>query len=223
MPVAIAINIAVGSIAVALRLPIYLDSIGTVLVGALAGPWAGALTGLLSNLIWSILPVPGGAGPTTAFFAPVAGVIGLMAGFWAGRGVFQLRPDDARVGGFLALAAGIAAAVVAFLVVQPTIGIPDARLRRPGRRLDNQMRFVLHRARARRHRRRRGLDHRRTVFALRRPTTRGSGRTCRRDGHRGVRARVRDPPAAVRPDGYFSTIDGVHDDGTPDSFLAART
>ena len=83
MPVAIAINIAVGSIAIALRLPIYLDSIGTVLVGALAGPWAGALTGILSNLIWSILPVPGGAGPTAAFFAPVAGVIGLMAGFWA--------------------------------------------------------------------------------------------------------------------------------------------
>ena len=37
MSVAIAINIAVGSIIVALRLPIYLDSIGTVLVGALAG------------------------------------------------------------------------------------------------------------------------------------------------------------------------------------------
>ena len=73
MPVAIAINIAVGSIAFALRLPIYLDSIGTVLVGALAGPWAGALTGILSNLIWSILPIPGGAGPTAAFFAPVAG------------------------------------------------------------------------------------------------------------------------------------------------------
>ena len=83
MAVAIAINIAVGSIAVALRLPIYLNSIGTVLVGALAGPWAGALTGILSNLIWSILPMPGGAGPTAAFFAPVAGVIGLMAGFWA--------------------------------------------------------------------------------------------------------------------------------------------
>ena len=107
MPVAIAINIAVGSIIVALRLPIYLDSIGTVLVGALAGPWAGALTGLLANLIWSILPIPGGAGPTIAFFAPVAGVIGLMAGFWASRGVFKLRPDDTRVGGFLALAAGI--------------------------------------------------------------------------------------------------------------------
>ena len=59
MVVAIAINIAVGSLTVALRLPIYLDSIGTVLVGVLAGPWAGALTGILSNLIWSILPDSG--------------------------------------------------------------------------------------------------------------------------------------------------------------------
>jgi hypothetical protein len=132
MPVAIAINIAVGSIAVALRLPIYLDSIGTVLVGALAGPWAGALTGILSNLIWSILPIPGGAGPNAAFFAPVAGVIGLMAGFWASRGIFQIRSDDARVGGFLSLAAGIAAAAIAVVIVGSTIGLsvdsPDAAI-----------------------------------------------------------------------------------------------
>ena len=114
-----------------------------MLVGALAGPWAGALTGLLSNLIWSILPIPGGAGPTTAFFAPVAGVIGLMAGFWASQGVFRLRTDDARVGGFLALAAGHRAAA-------------HRHARRPARRSGsrrstsrtparNQTRFVLHR------------------------------------------------------------------------------
>jgi hypothetical protein len=135
MPVAIAINVAVGALIVALRLPIYLDSIGTVLVGVLAGPWAGALTGLLTNLIWSILPVPGGAGPTIAFFAPVAAVIGLMAGFWSRRGVFQLRSDDERAGGFLALAAGFAASLVALLVVQSTVGLsfdaadPDSQTR----------------------------------------------------------------------------------------------
>ncbi|CAN5743511.1 hypothetical protein BH23CHL7_BH23CHL7_04040 [soil metagenome] len=125
MPVAIAINIAVGAIVAALRLPIYLDSIGTVLVGVLAGPWAGALTGLLTNLIWALLPIPGGAGPIIAFFAPVAAVIGLMAGFWGSRGVFQLRADDGRVGGFLALAAGVAAAGVAFLLLQFIVGLPD--------------------------------------------------------------------------------------------------
>ena len=139
MPVAIAINLAVGSIVYALRLPIYLDSIGTVLVGVLAGPWAGALTGLLSNLIWSILPIPGGAGPTAAFFAPVAAVIGLMAGFWARQGVFRLRTDDARVGGFLALALGIGAALIAMLVVQNTVGLSVGSSDDP----DAQNRFVV--------------------------------------------------------------------------------
>ena len=137
IPVAIAINIAMGSIVAYLRLPIYLDSIGTVLVGVLCGPLAGALTGLLSDLIWSILPLPGGGGPTIAFFAPVGGVIGLMAGFWASRGVFRLRPGDERVGSFLALAAGVAAAAAALLAVQQTTGIPNA-----GGSADDQDRFV---------------------------------------------------------------------------------
>jgi hypothetical protein len=128
MPVAIAINIAVGSIVYFLKLPIYMDSIGTVLVGVLAGPWAGALTGLLANLIWSLLPIPGGATPLAAFFAPVAATIGLMAGFWGSRGVFQLRSDDVRVGSFLALALGIAATAATFIAIQATIGLPDLGL-----------------------------------------------------------------------------------------------
>ena len=36
IPIAIAINIAIGQLVYVLKLPIYLDSIGTVLVGALA-------------------------------------------------------------------------------------------------------------------------------------------------------------------------------------------
>jgi energy-coupling factor transport system substrate-specific component len=138
IPVAIAINIAVGSIVSYLHLPIYLDSIGTVLVGVLCGPLAGALTGLLANLVWSILPLPGGGGPTIAFFAPVAGVIGLMAGFWGGRGVFRLRAGDERVGSFLALATGVVAAAAALLVVQQSLGIPNV-----GGTADDQNRFVV--------------------------------------------------------------------------------
>ena len=45
IPIAIVFNIVIGELTVRLKLPIYLDSIGTVLVGAIAGPWAGALTG----------------------------------------------------------------------------------------------------------------------------------------------------------------------------------
>jgi hypothetical protein len=215
MSVSIAINIAVGSIIVALRLPIYLDSVGTVLVGALAGPWAGALTGLLANLIWSILPVPGGAGPVIAFFAPVAAVIGLMAGFWASRGVFQLRSDDTRVGGFLALAAGIAAAGIGLLLVQLTIGIPSLDFEDPNA-TENQMRFVVMSL---------------LLLALGVVVAWATGRTVfKLDGQPEKARSYLQVGAAltaallifaiarllIGPTGYFSTLDGVNDDGTPD-------
>ena len=46
IPIAIAINIILGqTVAAALKVPIYLDSIGTILVAVLAGPLAGAVTG----------------------------------------------------------------------------------------------------------------------------------------------------------------------------------
>lgn len=82
IPVAIAINIAVGQLIYALKIPLYLDSIGTVLVGVLAGPWAGALTGLLANLIWGL----SGLNVTYAPFAAVAAVIGLLAGLFGEAG-----------------------------------------------------------------------------------------------------------------------------------------
>jgi energy-coupling factor transport system substrate-specific component len=82
IPVAIAINIAVGQLIYTLKIPLYLDSIGTILVGALAGPWAGALTGLLSNLIWGIT----GLNVAYAPFAAVGAVIGLLAGLFTEAG-----------------------------------------------------------------------------------------------------------------------------------------
>jgi len=88
IPVAIALNIAVGQLTIVLRVPIYLDSIGTVLVGALVGPWAGAVTGGLANLLWGVVPPP----LQYAYAIPfsyVAIVIGLMAGYFGKRGVFE--------------------------------------------------------------------------------------------------------------------------------------
>jgi energy-coupling factor transport system substrate-specific component len=102
IPVAIAINIVIGQIVVLLKLPVFLDSIGTVLVAVLAGPWAGALTGALSNIIWGLLVDPG----ALPWF-PVAAVIGLVAGICANFGLFKQWWKVIIAGFFVALAAVI--------------------------------------------------------------------------------------------------------------------
>jgi len=84
IPVAIAINLTVGQIVLVLKLPVYLDSIGTVLVGVICGPWAGALTGSLSNIIAGIILDPG----WFPWF-PVAAAIGATAGVMANIGYFK--------------------------------------------------------------------------------------------------------------------------------------
>ena len=82
IPVAIALNIAVGQLIFTLKIPLYLDSIGTILVGVLVGPWAGAVTGLLTNLIWGL----SGLNVQSAPFATVAAVIGALAGLFSDAG-----------------------------------------------------------------------------------------------------------------------------------------
>jgi hypothetical protein len=119
MPVAIAINIVLGyTVQSVLKLPIYLDSIGTILVGVLAGPLAGALTGILSNLIWEYAPGIGGG--TIGAFWVVAGLIGLLAGVWGRLGVYRARPASGRQ---LALAALVGVALVV-LIVLPIVNNP---------------------------------------------------------------------------------------------------
>jgi hypothetical protein len=119
IPVAIAINIVLGyTVQSVLKLPIYLDSIGTILVGVLAGPLAGALTGALSNIIWQYAPGIGGG--TIGAFWVVAAVIGLLAGIWGRLGVYRSRPAS---GSQLILAAIVAAGLVILLVL-PIVNNP---------------------------------------------------------------------------------------------------
>jgi hypothetical protein len=111
IPVAIAINIVLGyTVQTVLKLPIYLDSIGTILVGVLAGPIAGAVTGAASNLIWQYAPGIGGG--TIGPFAIVAAVIGLLAGLWGYLGVYRPRPAE---GARLWLAALVGVVIIVLL------------------------------------------------------------------------------------------------------------
>ena len=115
MPIAIAINIVLGyTVQSVLKLPIYVDSIGTILVGVLAGPLAGAATGILSNLIWQYAPGIG-SGSSIGPFAVTAGVIGFLAGIWGYLGVFRSRPAS---GLGLIVPAAIAVALIAVLAAR---------------------------------------------------------------------------------------------------------
>ncbi|MDQ4215176.1 hypothetical protein [Microbacterium capsulatum] len=84
IPIGVAVNFVGGQIALLLKLPIYLDSIGTILVGALCGGLPGAVVGLLSNAINSI------TSPPTFAFAVLNVAFGLLAGFFGRRGFFKV-------------------------------------------------------------------------------------------------------------------------------------
>ena len=119
MPIAIAINIILGAaVANALKIPIYLDSIGTILVGALAGPIPGALTGFVANILWQYIIPPPFQGAVAAPFAIVAAVIGLIAGLVARAGWLRPRPNssgrDLLLGGTVALAVVAGMAIYAY-------------------------------------------------------------------------------------------------------------
>lgn len=110
IPVAIVLNLALGQIVSLLALPLFLDSIGTVLVAILAGPWAGALTGLLTNLLGGFIS------PFFPPFAPVAVVIGLVAGFAAQYGWFRSAWKVVVSGVLIALAAALVATPIRVLL-----------------------------------------------------------------------------------------------------------
>lgn len=71
----IAINFIGGITALALKLPVYLDTVGTIMIGALFGPIHGMISGLLSGLISGIT-----IDIYSLYFSPVQIVTGLMAG-----------------------------------------------------------------------------------------------------------------------------------------------
>ena len=85
IPIGVAINYIGGLIASSLGLPIYLDSIGTVVVAAIMGPWVGAISGALYNIVSALIGgnIPG------ALFAICNIGSGLIVGFMSRLGLFK--------------------------------------------------------------------------------------------------------------------------------------
>ena len=84
IPIAVAVNFVGGQLAVVLKLPLYLDTIGTILVAMLCGPWVGGLAGLVTNLILGI------TNPVFFAFAIVNVVVGVVTGFLARYDYFSV-------------------------------------------------------------------------------------------------------------------------------------
>lgn len=116
--VGIALNLALGTVVLRLGLPLYLDSIGTVLVGALVGPWAGAATGFLSNLVWTLT----GLFPQAFAWAGVAAIIGALAGVFARSGWFNTLGKAALAGIITGVLSAILSAPIATYVFGGVVG-----------------------------------------------------------------------------------------------------
>ncbi len=107
MPIAIAMNAVIGNIIAFLKLPIYGDQVGTILISVIAGPWVGLVTGLLTNLINSIL------NPTWLPYALVSMTIGLLSGLLSKCGMFKTP--------LKVLISGVIIAIIAALVTTPIL------------------------------------------------------------------------------------------------------
>jgi energy-coupling factor transport system substrate-specific component len=91
-----------------IKLPVFLDSIGSVLVAVLGGPIPAIVTGVVSVLLGGIL-----TNPVLPWFVCTAIAIGWFTGFCANRGAFK----RVWTWGLCGLAMGVVAAIVSAPVI----------------------------------------------------------------------------------------------------------
>lgn len=109
IPIGVAVNFVGGQIALLLKLPLFLDSIGTITVGALGGPIAGAIVGAITNLLLSI------TNPQTLFYIVNNVIFGILAGLLARRGFLSWFPKALLTGIIFGLIGGTIGATISLL------------------------------------------------------------------------------------------------------------
>lgn len=75
IPVGVSLSVVGYQLSSILKLPIFVDQIGTILVSMIAGPWVGLVTGLLGNVVNGML------NPISFGFSIVSMFLGLVSGF----------------------------------------------------------------------------------------------------------------------------------------------
>lgn len=107
---AIALNVIGALVALGLRLPIYLDSIGTILIACLIGPKYAVMTGVCGSLVSGIT-----FDPYSIYFAPVQISTGLLAGLMYNKGFLKGKKIPLGVFIFTLPTSIISACIAAFL------------------------------------------------------------------------------------------------------------
>ena len=106
----IALNVIGAFIALTLRLPIYLDSIGTILIASLLGPKFAVMTGVCGSLVSGMT-----FDPYSIYFAPVQISTGLLAGIMYNKGFLDGKKTPLGVLIFTIPTSIISAIIAAFL------------------------------------------------------------------------------------------------------------
>lgn len=110
MAMGISINIIGALIALTLKLPIYLDSIGTILVACLLGPKYAVMTGVCGSLVSGMT-----FDPYSLYFAPVQISTGLFAGVMYNKGFLNGKKTPLGVFIFTLPTSLISAVIAAYL------------------------------------------------------------------------------------------------------------
>ena len=84
IPIAVGINLIGGTLSSTLKLPLFLDMIGTTVIACLSDPWVAALCGLLTNVFLALV-----ANPVYLPYALSSVLCGLVIGYMVKAGLFK--------------------------------------------------------------------------------------------------------------------------------------
>jgi energy-coupling factor transport system substrate-specific component len=110
IPVVVAVNIVLSTVVEAVGLPLYLDTTGTILMTALAGPVAGILTGVLTSAINTL------RNPTWWPFVAIQIIVALYAWLAASRGWFRSLRTAVPAGLVLGVIASVTSTPISYFV-----------------------------------------------------------------------------------------------------------